>query len=141
MSKWPHLARLADAEIIGAADLILTMTAEHKESLEQLFPQAANKVSTLGNYAWGGDKDIADPFGGGQEEYGATRQEIEGAVTIVAMKLRNYIQEVRGMKEKLINLDIDDPYGKSYDEYKRVSDEIEKELIKIINNIHELEEL
>lgn len=96
-----HRAKLADAEILGAADLILTMTAGHKESLEQLFPRVADKVSMLSQYAWSVDADIVDPFGGGQEEYEAARQEIEGAVTIVASKLRNKIQEVRGMKVAL----------------------------------------
>lgn len=93
-----HRARLADAEIIGTADLILTMTEGHKESLGLQFPHAADKVSTLGQYAWGEATDIADPFGGGQEEYEVARREIEEAVIVVAQKLMHYIREVRRMK-------------------------------------------
>lgn len=43
--------------------------------------------------------------------------------------------------EKLTDLDIHDPYGMSYKMYEKVRDEIEKELIKMLNNIDKLEEI
>jgi ribose 5-phosphate isomerase B len=96
-----HRARQIAPEIIAGADLVLTMTAGHREAIQRLFPEASGKVHTLGQYAWGADTDIADPFGGGEEEYRLARREIEKAVKIVALKLRGHPQEVREMKVAL----------------------------------------
>lgn len=96
-----HRARQTTPEIIARADLVLTMTAGHKETIARLYPEAADKVHTLGQYAWGMDTDIADPFGGGEAEYQLARQEIERAIKIVAQKLLGHPQEVREMKVAL----------------------------------------
>ena len=45
------------------SDLILTMTAAHKEKLVALFPDAKAKTFTLAEYATGGHKDVEDAFG------------------------------------------------------------------------------
>lgn len=82
-----HRSRQVDEKIIAKADLILTMTAGHKESIIQLFPGAADKVHSLTQYAWGVTADIVDPFGGGQEEYEVALRDIEIAVKRVAHKL------------------------------------------------------
>jgi protein-tyrosine phosphatase len=45
------------------SDLILTMTAAHKEKLVAQFPDAKPKTFTLAEYATGGHKDVEDAFG------------------------------------------------------------------------------
>lgn len=108
-----HKARQLSDEIMSA-DIILTMTSNHKKFIEYYFK--------------------AD------ETFPCHKpDETSPCLTPKVFTLKEFSSKVS--KEKLINSDIDDPYGKNYDEYKRVSDEIEKELFKIINNIHRLEEL
>lgn len=44
-----HRARQIAPEIIAGADLVLTMTAGHREAIQRLFPEASGKVHTLGH--------------------------------------------------------------------------------------------
>lgn len=66
---------LTKEEILGA-DLILTMTKEHKEVLLNYDNSLKDKVFTLYEYALGEDKDIKDPFGKDYSFYEACFEEI-----------------------------------------------------------------
>ncbi len=73
-----HQARRLDEELIGWADLILTMTRSHKDMILHYFPATADKVFTLREYVGvEGMGDIADPFGGTVEEYRRCAEEID----------------------------------------------------------------
>lgn len=61
---------------IEAADLVLTMTRGHKDSIARTVPGAKNKVFSLGEYA-GEAKDVLDPFGGTLEVYRQCAAEID----------------------------------------------------------------
>lgn len=78
----------ADRETVDWADLILTMTDTHKRMLEQSFREAAGKTFTLNAYTGIGERDIADPFGGGAEDYRHTFEELRKAVSVLADSLR-----------------------------------------------------
>lgn len=67
-----HRSQPLTAELVAAADLVLTMTARHKERVLDLAPDAAGKVFTLAEYAGGDPGDVPDPFGGDLEEYRKT---------------------------------------------------------------------
>jgi protein-tyrosine-phosphatase len=69
-------AREVDAGLVGAADLILTMTGGHLEALEADYPEARGKVCLMSSLAQG-LWDIADPVGGTAEDYEATARELE----------------------------------------------------------------
>lgn len=82
-------------EAIDRADLILTMTASHKETLVRLFPKAADKAFTLKEFVSErrddgrpSDLDVADPFGGTLEDYRACADELEGLLRRLAERLR-----------------------------------------------------
>ncbi|MEW6447884.1 MAG: low molecular weight protein arginine phosphatase [Bacillota bacterium] len=57
-----HRARLLSPEMVHEADLILTMTARHKEAVLEMAPKAEGKVFTINEYA-GFAGDIPDPIG------------------------------------------------------------------------------
>ncbi len=79
-----HTSTPVNAENLGQADLILTMTMAHKRAVIGMAPGMSGKVFTLKEYAGGGLKDsdnrdildIRDPFGGRVEEYRACAEEI-----------------------------------------------------------------
>lgn len=75
-----HQARPVEETMLVEADLVLTMTVFQRDSLRQLFPRLAHKVSALKEYVDGAEEDVADPFGGSSEVYLATRREIEALV-------------------------------------------------------------
>lgn len=74
-----HYARTLDFEMIKDAYIILTMTRDHKRMILDVYPEAADKVFTLKEYAGytEDDWDISDPFGYSVEVYEACAEEIE----------------------------------------------------------------
>lgn len=90
-----HQARLIDEAMLAGAELILTMTTEHKQHLAQLFPAWTGKIHTLGEYAWGREHDIADPYGGNIDDYRVVRDEIADAVERVAEKIEMGVNRMK----------------------------------------------
>lgn len=83
-----HSSSRLDAELIEWSDLILTMTANHKQAILMYYPAAANKVHTLREYVGvEGFGDIADPFGGSMEDYRRSAEEIEEALDRLSVRL------------------------------------------------------
>ena len=82
-----HQAQQITPELLERADLVLTMTGEHRDYLRSAHPPFAAKIHTLAEYARGEGGEIADPFGGGPEEYRRARDQIERAVTSLVPKL------------------------------------------------------
>ena len=78
-----HRTKPLTDELMDMADIILVMTAAHKELIQNIAPE---KVKTLMEYA-GMDADISDPFGGDDEEYAETADEIYTALCVIAKKL------------------------------------------------------
>lgn len=78
-----HRTKPLTEELIGMADVILTMTSAHKMLIENM---ARDKVFTLLEYA-GGEGDIPDPYGGDEEEYEEVADEICDALVDIAEKL------------------------------------------------------
>lgn len=78
-----HKTKPLTDELINMADIILVMTEAHKQLIEAM---ASGKVYTLKEYA-GGEGDISDPYGGDDEEYTQTAEEIYDALVDIAEKL------------------------------------------------------
>lgn len=72
---------------IEDADLILTMGASHKARVLQLCPEAEGKVHTLLGYTTGAEQDIEDPFGGEQDVYLRTLDQIELALVVLLIRM------------------------------------------------------
>ena len=84
-----HVSKNVDAQTIADADVILTMTAAHKEMLLYLFGGAAEeKTYTLLEYA-GLDGDIDDPYGGDIDVYEKCAWEINNALLNVYEAVRS----------------------------------------------------
>lgn len=75
-----HLSTQLTQEMIQKADLILTMTTDHKRQIQIVDPKARDKVHTLLEFALGEEKDISDPFGMSVEVYKKTAQELKSAI-------------------------------------------------------------
>lgn len=58
-----HLAQQIANNDVRHADLILTMTAGHRDRLIAMFPEAKGKVFVLGEYATGKPGEIDDAYG------------------------------------------------------------------------------
>jgi protein-tyrosine phosphatase len=90
--------RLTAAEVEWA-DLILTMTKDHKRHVMERFPQTFRKIYSLKEWAnheddkqpWM-DTDIADPYGQELMKYEQTAQEIEQALLSILPRLQQETQ-------------------------------------------------
>ena len=72
-----HQATSLTEDMIEDADLVLTMTQGHKNTLVLKHPQYKDKIFTIKEYA-GESGDIDDPFGQGVEVYNQVAEEIAG---------------------------------------------------------------
>lgn len=84
-----HYARTLDFDMIRNSYIILAMTKDHKRMILDVFPEAADKLYTLKEYAeydrdhW----DTSDPFGFDEKVYSACMSEIEEAIFKILDKL------------------------------------------------------
>lgn len=75
-----HRARNVEDLALNSYALILTMEQSHKEALQVEFPQVADRVYQLTEMV-GMSYDIADPIGGGAEDFRRTLQELKRLIT------------------------------------------------------------
>lgn len=84
-----HSSSAISDDLIDNADLILTMTASHKNSLLQLRPDAVSRIYTLTEYCEAANKtDISDPFGGDLDMYIKCRDDIVKCLYVLVRKLK-----------------------------------------------------
>lgn len=102
-----HQAARASQDRIADIDLILTMSAAHKETLVARYPEAKDRIYTLLEYVstlsplaidangendnvtrHSPGSDIADPFGGDDDMYELTAAQIEAACRRLLEHLR-----------------------------------------------------
>ncbi|MCY8513041.1 low molecular weight protein arginine phosphatase [Bacillus atrophaeus] len=83
-----HVSSQLTEENVAAADLILTMTNQHKQLIINQFGSHSDKVFTIKEYAAGVDEDVTDPFGGTLEVYRRTRDELEDLLNLLAEQLQ-----------------------------------------------------
>ncbi len=82
-----HRATLLTRGLTEEAELILTMTAAHKEQVLQLFPAAQGKVYTLLQFGHGQAGDVADPYGGDINTYRLAAAQIRRVLNGVISRL------------------------------------------------------
>lgn len=72
-----HTSSQLSEEKVEWADLVLTMTEQHKQVAVHEFSKSRDKIYTLKEYVKGESGDIIDPFGGSLSDYQKTRDELE----------------------------------------------------------------
>ena len=82
-----HTSTLLNEGNLRESWLVLTMTANHKNKILQLYPASASKVYTISEYA-GFNNDVADPIGKDIEYYKNTFEEINEKVKIIFEKIK-----------------------------------------------------
>lgn len=76
-----HRARMLSPEMVEEADLVLTMTRRHKETILALMPQAEGRVFVLKEYCFSAGEtpclDVGDPYGLSPQAYRRVIQEFK----------------------------------------------------------------
>ncbi|MBI4772494.1 MAG: low molecular weight protein arginine phosphatase, partial [Chloroflexi bacterium] len=74
-----HRSRIVSRELLQGADLVLVMTANHREAMQAEFPELASRVYLLSEMV-GARFDLPDPYGGPLSEYEQTAVELESVI-------------------------------------------------------------
>lgn len=86
-----HYSQPVSHDLLDWADLILTMTMNHKQLLIMEYPDFQDKYFTLKEYATESQElvsDVSDPFGGDIAIYRQTFAEIEQEIEKLVKKLK-----------------------------------------------------
>lgn len=140
-----HSSNPVDEKLLNWADLVLTMTTGHKQSLIMQYPNFQDKYYTLKEYVSDTDKQIWDELKSLYAEYEAKRslfiQENQHKLNNVQLEeqLREYlqpdIQRISQLESSLINYDISDPFGGDLATYQKTLDELETYISLLIKKI------
>jgi protein-tyrosine-phosphatase len=87
-----HQSQPVTEELIQQFDLVLTMESNHKESLQLVFKDRADRIFMISEVV-GQREDISDPIGGELEDYHETADRLE---KILSHGLDRIIQLVKG---------------------------------------------
>lgn len=86
--SFTHRSQSVDVHLVHWADLILTMTKNHKLMMKETYPQYGDKIYTFIEYVSSSlQKDIMDPFGGNITVYRETVKELAEYVALLTAKI------------------------------------------------------
>ncbi|WP_077623454.1 low molecular weight protein arginine phosphatase [Sediminibacillus massiliensis] len=131
-----HQSQPVTVQLLNWADLVLTMTSQHKQSLAMQYPAYHEKLYTLKEYVLQGDKDtweqLKKAYADLEEKRARFLNENGKKLSPHTLddKLHQHLQEeintIHKLEASLPNYDISDPFGGSVNTYQETLDEIEK---------------
>lgn len=83
-----HRSRSVDAVLLRSVDLVLAMTERHKEHMQMMAPDVADRIFALGEYAGLGPTEFVDPFGGPMDAYRQTLRSLEIALQSTVARIK-----------------------------------------------------
>lgn len=138
-----HRTTKVSEEQLEWADLILTMTDRHKQTLALQFPQFEEKYFTLKEYVlidqekWQELKEHYTSFeekrskilqDGAQQSH----QELEDTLR---KELASEIEQIRKLEQQFPDLNIIDPFGGNVNIYRETRDELEKYIELLVKKL------
>ena len=78
-----HRARNITRSLAEAFDLVLTMTEEHRQVLQQAMPELGGKLQTLARAAGQDGPDVLDPYGCQAEQYAQTAAQLDALLRLL----------------------------------------------------------
>jgi protein arginine phosphatase len=140
-----HLSNPVEEKLLNWADVVLTMTTQHKQSLIMQFPNFQDKYYTLKEFVSDSDKKVWDELKKVYAEYEMKRssfiKENQHKLDnlLLEQKLREHLQpeaeKIQQLESNLINYDISDPFGGDLSTYQQTLDELEDYIELLLKKI------
>lgn len=126
----------ATDKLLNWANLVITMTTQHKQSLILAYPNFQDKYFTLKEYVSEADKKIWNELKKAYADYEEKRSQFiyknqheldsQRLEEELSTQFQDDIQHIRQLEANLINYDISDPFGGDLQTYKSTLNELEK---------------
>lgn len=118
-------------EHIAWADLILTMTMNHKRVIVEMYPEAVTKSFTLKEYVLDHNPDLQQKM----EEKEAIIANIQMNLALNEPVDEHETKRLEQLEAEVPSFDVADPFGGSLDDYEACAAEIEQHLQQVINKL------
>lgn len=140
-----HHTKPVTDELLSWADVVLTMTSQHKQAMMMEFPDYQDKYFTLKEYVSDNDKKIWEDI---KEKYADLElkrslfvsQHANESEEVLERKLRNHLKDdleaIRQLELGLINYDISDPFGGSLPIYRETADELDRYIDQLLRKMN-----
>lgn len=127
-----HQSQATSRELMDWAEIVLSMTQNHRDTLKQHYPEAAEKIFTL--------KEYANPeYEKWWREAKKLYADIEEKKLASQEPAPSTLHKVTELEKKLQDIDIIDPFGGNVTIYQKTYEELEKYLallVKKLDNRH-----
>lgn len=140
-----HRSQPVTHKLLNWAELVLTMTTDHKQSLIMQYPGFQDKYFTLKEYVSEADREIWNELKQVYADYEAKRsrflQKNQFRLDNVELDkmLSTYLQDdwqrIQQLEANLINYDISDPFGGSLQTYQQTLAELDNYINILISKI------
>lgn len=130
-----------DDELIAWADLILTMTTNHKHLVLSHYPESEGKVYTLGEYGTlkGPSYERLQQLRDEIQEMQQRLRQSEGMEDRETEDILHWIgdkkEELKDLEAQLEQTNISDPFGGSEDVYRSICDEIDAHIDALLSTL------
>jgi protein arginine phosphatase len=134
-----HRSKPLTKELVDWADLILTMTTNHKQSIITQFPNTYDKVHTLKEYADEEQRKIWNDLKAAYSLVEEKRLQYQNEENLSEKELETKLEEdlklIKNLESQLIDPDIPDPYGGNVESYRKTLKEVEKYIELLIEKL------
>jgi len=141
-----HRTQPVTDKLLLWADIVLTMTSQHKQALIMEHPDFQDKYFTLKEYVSDADKKVWDELKKKYADAQAKRslfiqknkhmnERVLERQLIEHMK--EDMEEIRRLEADLINYDISDPFGGDLRIYRETLDELDKHIDLLLKNMND----
>lgn len=140
-----HYTQPVTDKLLNWADIVLTMTTNHKRSLIMEYPAFQDKYFTLKEYVSEADKEVWQKLKQAYADFEEKRtimiqqnQHKMGHVQLNELleeKLGQDMDRIRELESSIMSYDISDPFGGDFRIYQKTLDELDKHIHQLIKKI------
>ncbi|RWZ58972.1 low molecular weight protein arginine phosphatase [Halobacillus fulvus] len=139
-----HQSRMIDRDLLEWADLVLTMTDRHKETLAVQFPDYQDKYFTLKEYVLVSEEqwqELKDRYTALEEKRSKLLQDAEkmenpsDIENMWRQELDEDMKAIEKLEREFPDINIIDPFGGNVNMYRNTRDELEKYIELLVKKL------